>query len=55
MACMEHECADCGHYDMDNRRWSRCPKCGSTRVTNWFDEPPEEHLDYDERDREEET
>jgi predicted nucleic acid-binding Zn-ribbon protein len=42
MACMEHECADCGHVWFDNEppAASPCPKCGSHDVSHFFDEEP---------------
>ena len=48
MACCEHDCAECGHFWMDNKPRRACPLCGSTRVSTHFDEYPEEN--YDERD-----
>lgn len=47
MASVEHECAACNHEDADNTIWTRCPKCGSTRVTNWHDEEEEIEDDRD--------
>lgn len=44
-ACMEHECWDCGEVWFDNKRFGRCPKCGSRNVSAWFDEEP---LEYEE-------
>ena len=45
MACMEHDCIDCGYMEMDNSRGpSICPKCGGD-MRHTFDEVPE--CDYD--------
>jgi rubrerythrin len=37
MACMEHECSDCGHVWFDNSTVRTCPVCGE-RGSNLFDE-----------------
>ena len=42
MACVEHECQECGYFQIDNQRYSACPKCGG-RITNLFDEHPWEY------------
>jgi predicted nucleic acid-binding Zn-ribbon protein len=39
VSCMEHECADCAHWWGDNFTAFLCPKCGSSKVSNEFDEP----------------
>jgi Zn finger protein HypA/HybF involved in hydrogenase expression len=38
MACLEHECMDCGEFWMDNDPRGICPECGSTDVHTDFDE-----------------
>ena len=38
MACIEHECGDCGEIFMDNNSGGRCPTCGSHDVSSFFDE-----------------
>jgi predicted nucleic acid-binding Zn-ribbon protein len=44
MACMEHECLDCGHVEFNNKPGcGSCAKCGSQNVTSTFDEPAEDH------------
>lgn len=48
MACMQHDCADCGHRGFDNHSWKYCPMCGSKNVSNDFDEAPESFIDDDE-------
>ena len=40
MACLEHQCARCQYVWHDNTIWRRCPSCGSSPVTNYFDEDP---------------
>lgn len=40
MACLEHYCAQCGWFRIDNTPTAVCPQCGSP-VTNDFDEPVE--------------
>lgn len=40
MACIEHECFECGHLWTDNEYANQCPECKSTEVSNWFDESP---------------
>lgn len=42
MACMEHECSDCGHAVFNNeaRNPEHCPFCGG-RMHHYCDEPPE--------------
>lgn len=37
MACLDHECVECGYSWMDNAHAYMCAKCGG-RVTNTFDE-----------------
>jgi len=39
MACMEHECDDCGWFTMDNnaRNPKYCPRCGGD-VRHYWDE-----------------
>ena len=46
MACMEHTCQACGHEWFDNCHGYACPKCGSTRIQSFYDEPD----DYDDAD-----
>ncbi len=42
MACMEHECLNCGYFDADNSpQWDSCPQCGSTNVVDICDETRE--------------
>jgi predicted Zn-ribbon and HTH transcriptional regulator len=38
MACMEHECEQCGLVDFDNITWTKCPNCGSEKISNIYDE-----------------
>jgi predicted nucleic acid-binding Zn-ribbon protein len=38
MACMEHECGECGLWWFDNRLKGPCPDCGSKIVISKFDE-----------------
>lgn len=38
MACMEHECCECGHVWFDNSMNRECPVCGSKDTTRHFDE-----------------
>lgn len=38
MACMSHECLDCGEWWFDNEPRSDCPKCGSSNTIGFFDE-----------------
>jgi predicted nucleic acid-binding Zn-ribbon protein len=52
VACMEHDCAECGATWHDNQRHPACPKCGSTNVSSHFDEYPEREMDYDREDEE---
>ena len=41
MACMEHQCLECNHLEMNNLPGpSECPKCGG-RMAHYFDEPVE--------------
>jgi hypothetical protein len=47
------QCADCGHfYTPANRDYrhenAKCPKCGSTEASGWFDDPDDEDDDDDE-------
>ena len=46
MACMEHECDECGWFTMDNkaREPKSCPKCGGYVRHTW----DEEYDHYDE-------
>lgn len=41
MACIEHNCARCGFWSMDNERLRVCPDCGSNEISNIFDENPD--------------
>jgi predicted nucleic acid-binding Zn-ribbon protein len=52
MACISHECYDCGEWWSDNSLHSECPKCGSWDSIGHFDEPPEpeEDLDFEDDD-----
>jgi len=47
MACMEHECCECGTIWFDNKRYGTCPKCGSSSVSDTFDEPLSDFADED--------
>ena len=40
MACMDHECLDCGEQWFDDKLHPACPNedCQSENVTNHFDE-----------------
>jgi rubrerythrin len=38
MACMEHECDECGHIWFNNKPGGNCPICGSPYVRHTFDE-----------------
>ena len=51
MACLDHDCNECGYMWHDNIRFSNCPKCGSTNSHVTFDEYPD--YDYFEEDDEE--
>ena len=43
MACIEHNCIDCGYFTMNNNwKETECPKCGS-RMVRFFDE----YMDHD--------
>lgn len=39
MASTEHVCCRCGHAVFSNASPSDCPKCGSSEITSFFDEP----------------
>lgn len=41
-ACMEHECHECNHFWANNKKENKCPECGSSNVSNNFDEPMED-------------
>ena len=43
MACLEHQCLNCGWLDWNNIKLTFCPKCGSERITNAWDEEGDEH------------
>ena len=55
MACMEHDCAECGHVWFDNVPRRRCELCGSWNVAHFFDEDYHQYQEeeYDETDLEE--
>lgn len=36
----EHDCKDCDYFEIDNLMYDKCPKCGSQRISNHFDENP---------------
>lgn len=38
MACMEHECLQCGYIWFNNTYNSSCPECGSRIALHYFDE-----------------
>lgn len=38
MACLEHDCHDCGHVWFDNNLSRRCPMCCSHNTSRLFDE-----------------
>lgn len=48
MACIEWRCnePDCDWWTFENREYVVCPKCGSFRLSETFDEQPE-HRDLD--------
>jgi predicted nucleic acid-binding Zn-ribbon protein len=52
MACLDHECVDCGFAWMDNQKAFGCPRCGG-RVSNDFDEDLHDHEDDREEDDDE--
>lgn len=54
MACMDHECLDCGEWWADNSTDRECPFCGSMNTTMFFDEYPEPHPEEEEWEEEEE-
>ena len=48
MACLEHECLNCGHTEFDNHaHCGGCKKCGSMEVTTFWDEADDDDPDYD--------
>jgi len=43
MACIEHDCKECGAYWADNGpRYQDCPECGSHETVYTFDEEGDE-------------
>jgi uncharacterized Zn finger protein (UPF0148 family) len=38
MACLEHQCPECGFHDFSNTPYVVCPMCASNKITNWNDE-----------------
>lgn len=53
MACLDHECRECGEMWADNDYTSECPTCGALNKTTFFDEwpePREEEEEVDEND-----
>jgi predicted nucleic acid-binding Zn-ribbon protein len=46
MACMEHECRDCGHVWFNNTAREKCPRCLGCDVANYFDEEFDHDDDY---------
>jgi hypothetical protein len=55
MACMEHDCQDCGHTWFDNERAPPCPECHSVHVSHFFDEQDSDDIEIEEDEVEEET
>lgn len=53
MACLDHECRECGEMWADNDYTSECPACGALNKTTFFDEDPEPHPEYLEEEPEE--
>jgi predicted nucleic acid-binding Zn-ribbon protein len=50
MACMTHDCGNCGHMEFNNRSMLVCPKCGSYEVLSHYDD----YYDDDRDDEQEE-
>ena len=48
MACMEHECENCGEAWFDNKASGQCSACGSSEVRSFFDEVPDSQNESDE-------
>lgn len=36
MACIEHNCAHCGWWKIDNEKLVVCPQCASNQITNHY-------------------
>lgn len=54
MACMEHECRNCGHVEFNNRpTGGKCPKCGGADWRSFWDEADDHRHDAAESRREE--
>lgn len=47
MACMSHECGDCGHMWFNNASAWSCEECGSGRVSSFYDEQDMEYMDLE--------
>jgi len=49
MACLKYVCRDCGYVWFENNPSHRCPACGSTDTSQFFDgeEDWDEDLDED--------
>jgi rubrerythrin len=50
MACMEHECHECGYLWHDNTPRGNCPQCGAWDVGHYFDEVPEVEYEPEEEE-----
>jgi len=47
MACMEHDCRDCGEMWFDNKPDGECPKCESTNVAHFHDEQDDNNIEIE--------
>jgi len=54
MACMTHDCGVCGHMWFNNSSAWSCEKCGSGRVSSFYDEEGMEYMEW-ESDSDEES
>ena len=52
MACMEHQCRNCGNNWFSNASHAACAKCRSTNVAHYWDEAPDAWEDEDPDDDE---
>ena len=52
MACLEHVCRKCGWFTMNNKPggYGKCPECGGTDFTTYFDEAGDHDVERDEPD-----
>ena len=54
MACMSHECGVCGHMWFNNSSAWSCEKCGSGRVSSFYDEEGMEYMELESDSEQEE-